>query len=187
MNRLPPSGGPLLNPRAGSPEAQTKLDERLTALVGVLTQERAALEKLLFTLNQCAMLSRAQEHRFVAMASDEVLDVEDDLGLIETARAMLVDDITELAGLPVDVPLTTIIGIAAGPTAAALRSLHAELVRLTSEVATMIQLQGKAISARLEGITGALKRAHSGFGEAYDRWGDAAAKAVAPARFDAQA
>ena len=187
MNPLTTASGPLSNPQPGSPGARQKLNERLAALVGVLTQERAALERLLFALMQCALLSEAKEHRFLARASDEVQDVEEELGMIETARAMLVDDIAELAGIPADSPLSVILGTAEGRIEAALSSLHAELIRLSTEVTTLSKREGKAIAARLETITGALQKAHTGIGDAYDRWGDAAAQSVAPTQFDHQA
>lgn len=186
MNRMT-AQGPIDNPRGGSPAAKQGLNERLAALVGILTHERAAMESLLFALTQCALLSDAKEHRFLAMASDEVRDVEDTIGMIETARAMLVDDIIELAGLSLDAPLSVIIGIAEGRTEAALRSLHAELVRLSTEVTSLSEREGKALASRLETISGALEKAHTGMGDASDRRGDAALRTVAPTRFDHQA
>lgn len=68
--------------------------ERTTAtptvddLIGAMTHQQRLLERLLFRHAEVAMLIAAGEHRFVPSAIDEALEVEEELGAVDLARAV---------------------------------------------------------------------------------------------------
>lgn len=57
-------------------------------LIGTMTNERRLLDKLLFRHAEIAMLIAAGEHRFVSAAIDEAIEVEEEVGAVDLARAI---------------------------------------------------------------------------------------------------
>ncbi len=74
------------------------------ALADVLAEEVAVLEALHYRVVQAANLAAAGRHRFLAPASDEILDAIDELAGLELARALVVSDAAAAWSLPDDQP-----------------------------------------------------------------------------------
>lgn len=181
--------GPVDGPHPGSEQAQHAAERQLTALVGLLNEERRVVERLLFKLAECRMLVQAEEHRFVAMATDEVVDAEEQLGLIEAARAMLVADICELLGVRDD---DATLGRLAESAPQHLRGPLEEhaivLRRLLAEVADQVRSGSDEFASRFGQVTAALERFESvGTMIGYGPGGFVAEGEIPPTRFDESA
>ncbi len=85
------------------------------ALADVLAAEVAVLENLHFRVVQAANLVAAGRHRFLAPASDKVLDAIDELGGLELARALVVSNAAAAWDLADDQPTIAELAAAAPP------------------------------------------------------------------------
>jgi hypothetical protein len=142
--------GPL---RAVAPDGDAagsgEVRERLSALVGLLGEERRLLERLVQKLVSCTLLVESGQSRWVAPASDEVHDVEDDLGALETARAMMIADICDLLGFANDLTLSQLSEVAPPELHPALEERRQSLVGYTEEIARMRSRGARAAEAQL--------------------------------------
>lgn len=57
----------------------------------LLQGERRVLEQLLFRTTELELLLGGGEHRYVARALDEIADAEDELGMYELSRSIIVE------------------------------------------------------------------------------------------------
>lgn len=168
-------------------QLSTVAAERFTALVGVLNRERDALERLVFKLTQAGMLAEAKEARFMAMISDEIDTVAADLGGLELARAMIVDDVAAALSLTDDEPsLAGLIARAPEPVREPLIQLHHDLTKLMTDLDEVRERGSWAITERIAAMQADLERLESaGLGaDGYDRWGHVSSADVVPTRFD---
>jgi hypothetical protein len=149
--------------------------DQFAALVGVLRQERAAMDWLAFKLSEAELLTESGEGRFLTLIVDEVDDIADELGTIEVARAMIVAELCDALGKSDedDTSLSELIEFAPPDIRAALTELRTELLELTDYlVATAgrgtasAQSQKSAISTALNNLEPAT---HGKTG--YDQWG----------------
>lgn len=192
MNDRPDHPTAVAWPAPGTPEARAALATRFPALVGLLSKERQHLERLVFKQTELLLLVEAEQHRFLARSSDEVGDMERDLGTIEAARAMLVADIAALLGVPDEkLTLSALIREAPAPEASALTTLRDELLDLAEECKGLGERGVKAAATRLQRISAAVKQLESGAlasATGYDRWGAGeSAGSTAPTRIDESA
>ncbi len=72
----------------------------IEALTGVLAHQQRLLERLLFRLNEVALLLAAGEHRFLVRAVDEAEEIEQQLGEADMVRALVVQGLGERWGVP---------------------------------------------------------------------------------------
>lgn len=166
---------------AGSGEVR----ERLSALVGLLGEERRLLERLVQKLVSCTLLVESGQSRWLPPASDELHDVEDDLGALETARAMMIADICDLLGFANDLTLSQLSEVAPPELRPALEERRESLVGYTEEItrirnrgACAAEAQLSILSDRFDGIDRAADA--SGYSPA----GYESPSLVPPSRFD---
>jgi len=126
---------------------------QFTTLVGVLRQEYAALAWLAFKISQTALLTDAHEARFLALITDDVDDIADELGTIAIARAMVVDELCEALGWRNDaMTVSDLIEAAPDDIAPVLRSLRIQLHELAGGLAATAAHGSAAAEERLTAI-----------------------------------
>jgi hypothetical protein len=156
--------------------------DQFAALVGVLRQERAAMDWLAFKLSEAELLTESGEGRFLAMIVDEVDDIADELGTIEVARAMIVAELCDTLGKSGedDISLADLIPHAPADIGTALRGLRTELIELTDQLTAAAARGTASAQTRKAAILAALHNlepaTHGKTG--YDQWG--ARSTVAP-------
>ena len=167
---------------------RAEVRERLGALVGLLGEERRLLERLVQKLMSCTLLVEAGESRWVAPAADEVNDVEEDLGALETARAMMIADICDLLGFANDLTLTQLTQIAPEELRPVLEERRDSLSAFSEEIAQVRARGARAAEAQLSMISHrfeGLERA--GDNASYTASGYEPLSLVPPTRFDGSA
>ena len=161
--------------------------DQFNALVGVLRQEYAALAWLAFKVSQTALLTEAHEARFLPMIIDEVDEIADELGAIEVARAMIVDELCEVLGDPDDSRTLGELIVDAPPDIAPILSeLRQQLIELTDGLAGTAARGSAATRERLAAIQKAVASIEpaAGVETGYDQWGSRRVAAAAATRFD---
>lgn len=145
------------------PSISGLLNERFVTLVGVLNSELALLERLMFKLAEAEILTRTDESRFLSRILDEVDAVEEDLGSIEVARAMLVGDITAVLGITADnVTLSQLTSHAPDLVIAPLEGLFRRLTETTGEVGEIRESGSRAAIERIDQLNKAIERMEPG-------------------------
>ena len=161
---------------------------KFAALVGVLRQEYQALAWLAFKVSQTELLTDASEARFLPMIVDEVDEVAEELGTIEIARAMIVDELCESLGYPDDAKtLSELIEEAPPDIAPTLTELRDQLLELTQGLETTSARGSESARERLAAIQTALNNIEPAApGDArYDQWGQSKRTPIGAAtRFD---
>lgn len=161
--------------------------EQFTALLGVLRQEYAALDRLSFKLTEAELLAQAHEGRFLAMIADEVDEIADEVGTIAIARAMIVAEVCDALGqLDDDISLNELMASAPRDIVASLTELRTQLLELTNEIsATTIRGSGAA-KEQLATIKAALDNLEpvSSARTGYDQWGAQQTATTGATRFD---
>lgn len=156
--------------------------DQFAALVGVLRQERAAMDWLAFKLSEAELLTGSGEGRFLAMIVDEVDEIADELGTIEVARAMIVAELCDTLGKAGedDISLSDLIAYAPADIGAALTDLRTELIDLADHLTATAARGTASAQTRKAAITATLNNlepaTHGKTG--YDQWG--ARSTVAP-------
>jgi len=179
-----PINAPTRSLDAGDPEVR----DRMSALLGLLAEERRLLERLIQKLVACNLVIESGDHRWIPPASDEVIDVEHDLGSLETARAMLVADICDLLGFANDLTLTQLGRIAPDELRDPLEQRRIEMGGQMEEVARLRARGARSVEARLAEIsTGMEGLHHSADGAGYSRTSGYDSSSVPPLRFDGSA
>ena len=161
--------------------------DQFSALVGVLRQEYAALAWLAFKVSQAELLTDAHEARFLPMIVDEVDEIGDELGTIEIARAMIVDELCEALGDRDDArTLSELIEEAPADIAPILSELRTQLLELTEGLATTAGRGSATAKVRLGAIRAALDNLEPAAGTetGYDQWGARHAPTAGATRFD---
>ena len=162
--------------------------DKFAALAGVLRQQHAALGWLAFKVSQAELLTEAAEARFLPMMIDELDEVADEVGTIEIARALIVDELCEGLGYPDDAKsLAELIEEAPADLKGVLTKLRADLVELVSGLHQAAARGGAAAKQNLGIVHTVLAKiepaapSHSG----YDQWGAAPVPVAGGAsRFD---
>ncbi len=161
--------------------------EQFTALVGVLRQEYAALDRLAFKLTEAELLAEAHEGRFLSMIADEVDEIADEVGTIAIARAMIVAEVCDALGqLDDDISLNDLIASAPPDIVEALTELRAQLLELTNEIAATTIRGSGAAKEQLATIKAALDNLEpvSSARTGYDQWGAQQTATTGATRFD---
>ena len=161
--------------------------DQFSALVGVLRQEYAALAWLAFKVSQAELLTDAHEARFLPMIIDEVDEIAEELGTIEIARAMIVDELCEALGDRDDArTLSELISAAPDDIAPVLSELREQLLELTEGLAATASRGSATAKARLATIHAALDNLEPAGGAetGYDQWGAKQAPTAGATRFD---
>lgn len=161
--------------------------DQFSALVGVLRQEYAALAWLAFKASQTELLTDAHEARFLPMIIDEVDEIAEELGTIEIARAMIVDELCEALGYRDDSrTLWELIAEAPADIAPVLSELRSQLLELTEGLSTTASRGTATAKARLAAIRAALDNLEPAAGTetGYDQWGARHAPSAPATRFD---
>lgn len=161
--------------------------EQFAALVGVLRQEYAALDRLTFKLTEAELLAEAHEGRFLAMIADEVDEIAEEVGTIAIARAMIVAEVCDALGqVDDDVSLNELIASAPPDIVAPLSQLRTQLLELTSEISDMTSRGSSAVKEQLTTIRTALDNLEpvSSGRTGYDQWGSQPAPPAGATRFD---
>ena len=161
--------------------------DQFAALVGVLRQERAALDWLAFKVAEAELLTAAHEARFLAMIVDEVDDIADEVGTIEVARAMIVAELCDVLGeRDDDISLTELIAHAPPEIAEILTELRDELLELTDRLASAAMRGMAAAKTQKTALAAALSNLEPAApgGTGYDQWGGRATTTPAATRFN---
>lgn len=144
----------------------------LTNLSEVLWRERELLEVLLFKLEEEHLLLAAGRSRWLARATREVEVVIEQLRATELRRAVAVDDVAALLGLPVEPTLAQLSAASPAPWDELLMEHRTAFLSLTREVQEMAEtnrtLLAAGYRASRDGLValsgGALAREESGYG-----------------------
>lgn len=183
--RGPVRAAPLADESGGG---SGEVRERLGALVGLLGEERRLLERLVQKLVSCTLLVEAGQPRWVAPASDEIHDVEDDLGALETARAMMIADICDLLGFANDLTLSQLSEVAPPDLRPALEERRESLVGYTEEIARIRNRGARAAQAQLSTLSDRFERLdRAADASGYSPAGYESGSLVPPTRFDGSA
>lgn len=161
--------------------------EQFTALIGVLRQEYAALDRLTFKLTEAELLAEAREGRFLAMIADEVDVIADEVGTIAIARAMIVSEICDALGkFEDDVTLGELIDSAPPNMVVVLKELRTQLLELTTEISATSLRGSGAAKEQLTTIKAALDNLEpvAGGRTGYDQWGAQQTPTTGATRFD---
>jgi hypothetical protein len=161
--------------------------DQFVALVGVLRQEYAALAWLAFKVAEAELLTDAHQARFLTMITDEVDEVADELGTIEVARAMIVDELCEVLGDADDArSLSELIEAAPPEIAGVLSDLQDQLNALIDSLATTAARGTDKARGRLTAVRNALENLEpAAVGETrYNQWGGRQAPTAGATRFD---
>lgn len=161
--------------------------DKFDALVGVLRQEYAALGWLAFKLSQTELLTHSREARFLPMIVDEVDEIADELGMIEVARAMIVDELCEALGYSDDArTLSELIEEAPEDLAPVLADLRSKLLELLDGMASAATRGSEFARAHLGTIQNALDNIDPAApgDTGYNQWGSRPVAAAGATRFD---
>jgi len=161
--------------------------EQFAALVGVLRQEYAALDRLAFKLTEAELLAEAHEGRFLPMIADEIDDIADEVGTIAIARAMIVAEVCDALGrFDDDVSLNELIAASPPEVTAALAQLRIQLLELTSEISATRLRGSDAAKRQRDTIKAALDNLEpvSAGRTGYDQWGARQSPTTGATRFD---
>ena len=132
------------------PNTDKNLTAAVEALVRVLTQEQEILETLVRRMAGSAMMVASGEHRYLGMASDEIADTRKELGAMEIARSLVVEDLAEQLNLPAEeATLSTITARVPLHYATTLESQLADLRRLVEEIQDLADSGAEASADRL--------------------------------------
>lgn len=135
------------------PDTDKNLTAAVEALVRVLTQEQEILETLVRRMAGSAMMVASGEHRYLGMASDEIAQTREELGAMEVARALVVDDIAEQLNLTDgEATLATIASRVPLHYATTLEGQLADLRRLVGEIQDLADSGAEASADRLQQI-----------------------------------
>lgn len=135
------------------PDTDKNLTAAVEALVRVLTQEQEILETLVRRMAGSAMMVASGEHRYLGMASDEIAQTREELGAMEVARALVVDDIAEQLNLTDgEATLATIASRVPLHYATTLEAQLADLRRLVGEIQDLADSGAEASADRLQQI-----------------------------------
>ncbi|GBE24891.1 hypothetical protein BMS3Bbin02_01173 [bacterium BMS3Bbin02] len=149
-----------------------RVHQQLMALVGLLNRQQRVLERLVFKLSQTTLLVGAGEDRFLGYMVDEVGDAQDEVGVIDAMRALLVTDIAENLGLDADtVSLGAIAANAPDNIGPVLDRQHKSLVRLLEEMDTVAERGAASVGSKLRLVSDSIGRMED---NAYGRTGYAA-------------
>lgn len=139
--------------------ASDRVHQQLMALVGLLNRQQRVLERLVFKLSQATLLVGAGEDRFLGYMVDEVGDAQDEVGVIDAMRALLVTDIAESLGLDIDtVSLKSIVNNAPDNIGPVLDRQHQNLVRLLEEMEIVAEKGAASVGSKLRLVSDSIDR-----------------------------
>lgn len=174
----------------GKAMSVTTLDTRpapLSALLGVLRQQDALLERLQLVTTTLRLLLAAGEARHLSVAADEHQELCHALHALDAARAVHAEHLAEVCGAPADSDLEQLAANLGESAAVELRAAGARLAGLADELtATQQDAEGLALalSARSAEV---LQRLSTGGGGGYDHDGVQPVAVSAPVWVDARA
>lgn len=133
------------------PKTDPNLTAAVEALVRVLTQEQEILETLVRRMAGSAMMVASGEHRYLGMASDEIAETREELGAMELARSLVVDDLAGQLDLSIEeATLATIVTRVPIHYATTLEAQLTDLRRLVAEVQDLAESGAEASADRLQ-------------------------------------
>ncbi|NOX24426.1 MAG: hypothetical protein GXP36_15230 [Actinobacteria bacterium] len=146
-----------------------RVHQQLMALVGLLNRQQRVLERLVFKLSEATLLVGAGEDRFLGYMVDEVGDAQDEVGVIDAMRALLVGDIAESLGLDIDtVSLGEIVQHAPDNIGPILESQHKHLLALLDEMESVAEQGTVSVGSKLRHVSNSIDRIQD---DAYGRSG----------------
>ncbi|HXX90044.1 MAG TPA: flagellar export chaperone FlgN [Acidimicrobiales bacterium] len=140
-----------------------------------LWEERAALEQLVFRLEQENLVLASGRHRLLMQSTAEVAASSAAVDQVEQRRIELTAAIAADTGLAADATLEVITEVLDAPAAEALRSHRAALRRLVGLVTDLVQRNRELIARGLAATVDALTLVGAAPAGAYDASGTAPA------------
>ena len=142
----------------------------LAALSQVLWHERELLEVLVFKLEEEQLVLASGKTRWLARATREVEVIVEEMRLCEVRRAIAVDEVAGLLGLPIEPTLAQLAAASPAPWDELLKDHRTAFMSLTSEIRELAEGNRTLLAAgyrssreALVALSGRLTREESGY------------------------
>lgn len=146
--------------------------EALDDLIRVLDREAVVIEHVLFRLKALELLLAADEHRFLALAAEELEDAAERAGTLEAMRALAAEESAEGLGVdPGEINLSEILRVADERQRGDLVRAQLRLRGLLAELEEQANLDRDLALARIAKVRATIERLSGTPGSRYGQDG----------------